>query len=176
MMKRLTIDFLILLLISTAVIAYVLLMPKDNLRVERNWGSVFYAPPVSAGEATEFADLMVQAGLFAGNPLSFKLQRNDVGWTIMMASNRNYEDSIDRDTMVGLGKELCATAFPGQTVSFVLTDKDLDPIDEIVPTECCVEPEKLARLGTLLVKNRGRQFSHCSVCDWFVNMLLLRHC
>ena len=133
-MRRLTTDILILLLIATPVLALALLMPKDNLRVERNWGSVFYSPPVSFGEATEFADLMVQLGLFAGNPLSFKLQRNnDDGWIVMMTSKPNYEDAIDRDTLVGLGKELCATAFPGQTVSFVLTDEAFEPIDEIVP-------------------------------------------
>ena len=43
-------------------------------------------------------------------------------------------------------------------------------------TECNVEPVKSARLGTLLAKNRGRQFSHCSVCGSFVNMLLKPHC
>ena len=52
------------------------------------------------------------------------------------------------------------------------------PMRLFVPhgTECCVEPEKLACLRTLLVKNRGRQFSHCSVCGSFVNMLLKPYC
>jgi len=132
-MKRLITDLLILLLISTPIVAYVLLMPKDNLRIERNWGSVFYAPPVSFDEAKEFSDLMVQLGVFAGNPLSFKLQRNDDKWIVMMVSTRDYEDKIDRDTMVGLGNQLCAAAYPGQTVSFILTDEELVPFDEIVP-------------------------------------------
>lgn len=131
-MKRLTTDILILLLIATPVAAFALLMPQDNLRIERNWGSVMYSPPVSADEAEALAEVMVEQGLFVGNPITFKLQRNADAWILMMASTRDYEDLVDRDTMTEIGVELCAAAFPGKTASFVLIDEDLEPFDELV--------------------------------------------
>jgi len=132
-MRRLTTDFLILLLVSMPVLALAFLMPKSDMRIERNWSVVAYSPPVSTGEATGFADLMERMGIFAGNPLYFKLQRDDDKWIVMTIPNPNYKASVDRDAMVGLGKVICGSAFPGQTVSFKLLDEDLEPFDEIVP-------------------------------------------
>lgn len=141
-MKRLATDFLILLMIAAPVAALALLMPQDNLRIERNWGSVMYSPPVSSDEANALADVLVQQGLFVGNPIAFKLSRNADVWVLMMASGRNYEDVIDRETMTEIGVGLCAAALPGKTVSFVLMDEDMEPFDELIPPRLFAEPQQ----------------------------------
>lgn len=132
-MNRLATDLLILVLIATPVTALALLVPQENLRIERNWGTVIYSPPVTRSQAEDFADVMAKNGIFAGNPMTFKLQRNGDEWILMMASASNYEETISRNFMVMMGKELCRLAFAGKTVSFVLVDKDLQPVDELVP-------------------------------------------
>jgi len=132
-MKRLAIDLVILILVATPVTALALLMPKENMCVERNWGTVLYSPPVTRDQAEEFAEAMVTNGVFAGSPVTFNLHRDGEEWVLMMASTANYEESISREIMAIIGKDICRVDFPGQTASFVLMDKDLRPFEELVP-------------------------------------------
>jgi hypothetical protein len=132
-MSRQTRDLQILLCIAVPMTALMLLTPRENLRIERNWGAVIYSPPVKLEEANDLADLLVSMGLFSGNPISLKLDRRGKNWILMMASRRDYEEQIPRETLEAFGHELCSFAFPGKTASFVLIDTDFEPFDELVP-------------------------------------------
>ena len=132
-MSRQTRDLQILLCIAVPVTALMLFTPRENLRIERNWGAVIYSPPVELEEANDLADLLVNMGLFAGNPISLKMDRRGENWILMMASRRDYEEQVPRETLAALGHELCSLAFPGKTASFVLIDADFEPFDELVP-------------------------------------------
>jgi hypothetical protein len=132
-MKRTATDLLILMMIAVPVTALMLLSPRENMRIERNWGTVVFSPPVSLEAATALADVMVDHGVFAGNQIVLQLARDGENWTLMMASRRDYETMVARETMAELGHELCSLAFPGKTASFVLIDTDLEPFDELVP-------------------------------------------
>ena len=132
-MKRAATDQLILMLIALPVCALMLLTPRDNLRVERNWGEVFYSPPVQFQDAAALADLLVDQGLFVGTHLSLKLVRKNDVWQLMMVYKRDYEELIPRETLTDIAYQLCALAFPGKTASLVLVDPNFEPFDELVP-------------------------------------------
>jgi len=131
-MKRVVVDLLILVLIATPVVSFALLMPQDNLRIEKNWGSLIYSPPVTTAEANAVVDVLVQYGVFAGTPISFKLQRDADTWTLMMVSKRTYENTVSREMLKQFGLELCAAAFPGQNATFVLIDEDQEPFEVLI--------------------------------------------
>ena len=132
-MRRAVTDLLILMLIALAVSALLLLTPRVDMHVERNWGAVFFSEPVSREEATALADLLVEQGLFTGHPMSLKLERNSEGWRLMMVLPRDYNKLNTRDTLAAFAEQICALAFPGTTASFVCVDSEFEPFDVLVP-------------------------------------------
>ena len=132
-MHRTASDLLILTMIAIPVSALMLLTPRADMHVERNWGSIFYSEPVSREEATELADLFVDQGLFVGNPMSLKLERDGQVWTLMMVLPRDYSRLNARETLAAFAHQICSLAFPGMTASFVCVDDEFQPFDELLP-------------------------------------------
>lgn len=132
-MRRAAADILILTAIAAPVTALMLLIPREDMHVERCWGTVFFSDPVSPQEATALADLLVEQGLFMGHPMSLKLERDPDGWRLMMVLPRDYNSMNTRDALAAFAKNICAVAFPGETAAFVCVDSDFEPFDVLLP-------------------------------------------
>ena len=132
-MYRAATDLLILTVIAVPVSALMLLISREDMHIERNWGALFYSEPVTLEEATALADLLVDQGLFSGNPMTLKLERDDEVWTLMMVLPHDYNKMNTREILTAFAHQILSIAFPGETASFVCVDSEFEPFDVLVP-------------------------------------------
>ena len=132
-MKRVLADLILLLAIALPVSGLMLLIPKNKLRIERNWGELLYSPPVSFDEASAVAEVFVQQGIFRGQPISTKLIRDGQLRQLLMVYRRDYARVVPRETLVLAGQQFCRAAFAGKTASVWLADETFTPFEELVP-------------------------------------------
>lgn len=137
-MKSFLLDLLILIAIS-AVVAAVMLLPKSQRRLEKNWGEVYYDAPVTKNEATKVLNALVNSGLYNGETeLTHSLRK--VGgsssqpetFVWAMVYDRNYREVLGREIIIGAIQQLHAHVFLNQRSTVEL-------VDEVIATDDVTE-------------------------------------
>lgn len=132
-LHRLTIDLFILAVIAVPVTALMFLTPREDMHVERNWGTVFYSDPVFHEKAVVVAELLVEQGLFAGNPMSLSLTHDGEIWQLVIVLPRDFDRLNAREMLAAFARQICVLAFPGTTATFLCVDSEFEPFDVLIP-------------------------------------------
>ena len=129
-MKSLILDLLILTVIGAVVTSIMLLPGKKRGRIEKNWGEVYYDPPVTKVEATKALDTLVKTGLYNGEQKLTHILRKEgdsssqqetLVWG--MVYEHNYRDLLSEEITRNAILQLHTYVFANQrlTVELVLS-------------------------------------------------------
>ena len=142
MMRSLLADIAILAAIIAFVAAIMLLPPKTKRAVDRNWGRVVFADPVTFAEAAKLADALVEANVFVGKPLTHRLVREpkNLRWEIafdrdyarLFAEQQQRYGGDPKASLVSGIQAMCQNIFPGEQIEVVLIDENLEPFEQLI--------------------------------------------